>query len=313
MSTHTRIPVILLTGFLGSGKTTFLNQLLQQNPQTRYAVIENELGKQGVDGKTLAYQVDSLTELNSGCLCCSLNDELYQALELLFENRAQFDEVVIEATGIADPAGIAEAFIMQPLVKQHFDLRHIICLIDAEQIEDQLRNTDEAYRQIAFSNVLLLNKTDLVTPNYLDELTQTLQSINPDASLLRRTPELSFVATDYPFHQALPTEANLIKTQDSSFAHPIKHILIPCETDFAIHVLQLTLLMFVNFQAANVYRMKGIVRCNKTQDFYLVQSVGKRLSVEKFVPQAAIEKPFLVFIGRDLKREGLENMLKKAQ
>lgn len=172
-------PVTILTGFLGSGKTTFLNHLLQQNPKTRYAIIENEFGEQGIDGELVVRPDETIVELNNGCLCCTLNDNLYDILNDLFDRREDFDEIVIEATGVADPTGLAQPFVSHPLIKEHFPLQGVICLVDAELVEDQLKDTEEAKSQIAYSDVLLISKTDLVDPDYVKELGHRLRSLNP--------------------------------------------------------------------------------------------------------------------------------------
>jgi len=148
------IPVTIITGFLGAGKTTFLNHLLQENTDSRYAIIENEFGAQGIDNELVLRPDETIVELNNGCLCCTLNENLYDILNELFDRRSEFDEINIEATGVADPTGLAEPFIAHPLIKKHFPLKAIICLVDAEQVEDQLKETEEAINQITFSDIL---------------------------------------------------------------------------------------------------------------------------------------------------------------
>ncbi|MEM6768143.1 MAG: GTP-binding protein, partial [Bacteroidota bacterium] len=108
-------PVTILTGFLGAGKTTFLNHILEQNTDTRYAIIENEFGEQGIDSELVIHQEETIVELNNGCLCCTLNDNLYDILNDLYKRRDEFDELIIEATGVADPTGLAQPFVTHPL------------------------------------------------------------------------------------------------------------------------------------------------------------------------------------------------------
>jgi len=177
-------PSTILTGFLGAGKTTYLNYLLQSKPDIRYAIIENEYGEQSIDSELILRAEDDIIELNNGCLCCTLNDNLYDILNKLFERREEYDEILIEATGVADPRGLADPFITYPTIKKQFPLTRIICLIDAELIEDQLKNTKEAISQITFSDVLLINKIDLVSEGYLGELTERLQKLNPLAKIV---------------------------------------------------------------------------------------------------------------------------------
>ena len=153
-------PVTIITGFLGAGKTTYLNHLLKERSETRFAIIENEFGEKGIDGELVVRPDETIVEMNNGCLCCTLNDNLYDILNELHDRRDDFDEIVIEATGIADPTGLAAPFITHPLIKEHFPLRGVLCLVDAELIEDQLQDTEEAKNQVAYSDVLLVNKTD---------------------------------------------------------------------------------------------------------------------------------------------------------
>ena len=133
-------PVTILTGFLGAGKTTFLNHLLQENEDIRYLIIENEFGEQSIDNELLLQPKESIIEFKNGCLCCSMNGNLYDILNDLYERRSEFDEIIIEATGIADPVGLVEPFIVHPLINKHFPIAAIICLVDAELVEDQLAN-----------------------------------------------------------------------------------------------------------------------------------------------------------------------------
>lgn len=126
---------------------------------------------------------ETIVELNNGCLCCTLNDNLYEILNDLFDRRDDFDEIIIEATGVADPTGLAQPFVSHPLIKRHFPLSGVICMVDAELIEEQLVETEEAKNQVAFSDVLLINKTDLVTPEYVKELEGKLQRMNPLATI----------------------------------------------------------------------------------------------------------------------------------
>ncbi len=178
-------PVTILTGFLGAGKTTFLNHLMAENPTVRYAIIENEFGETGIDSELVICSEQTIMELNNGCLCCTLNENLYDILNELFGKRADFDEIIIEATGVADPTGLAQPFVAHPLIKQHFPLKGIICLVDAELIEKQLQETKEAKGQVAFSDVLLVSKTDLVDESHIEPLLHLLQDANPLAQIVR--------------------------------------------------------------------------------------------------------------------------------
>ena len=150
-----RHPVTLLTGFLGSGKTTFLNTVMAYKENTRFAIIENEIGEADIDGNMVMQSDNNLMEVNNGCICCSLNDNFFAILKNLHERKDEWDELIIEATGIADPAGVAAPFFNQPVIKNNFHLERIICLADAGQIEEQLRRAEIAAKQIAYSDVIM--------------------------------------------------------------------------------------------------------------------------------------------------------------
>jgi len=176
-------PTTILTGFLGSGKTTYLNHLLNENPETKFAIIENEYGEQSIDSDLIMRAEDNIVELNNGCLCCTLNENLYEILNELYHKRDEFSELIIEATGIADPRGLAAPFLTNPAIKKQFPLRQVICLVDGALIDQQLEETEEAIHQITFSDVLIINKTDLIHQDKIDRLTKKLNRLNPLAKI----------------------------------------------------------------------------------------------------------------------------------
>lgn len=330
---------IILTGFLGSGKTTYLNHILKRNPEKKYAVIENEFGEQSIDSELIIRSSDDIVELNNGCLCCTLNNNLYDILNSLDERKDEFDELIIEATGIADPAGIAEPFIIHPAVKKDFKLDKVICLVDAEQIEDQLKETEEAIKQITFSDVLLINKTDLVSPEYLATLKATLQNINPLSQIIEGNkdnfPDIvkkrSFsLASSSSIHEHTdPTcgrhhESHKDSSQERLFSHSATkhghhHGDIVSQTftfkePFDMELLHHHLYVFLVFQSKDIYRVKGLVHVARSDHQHLIQSVGKRLGIEEKRPWEKDEKKqsTIVFIGKNLQRNGLEKLLTRC-
>lgn len=326
------IPSTILTGFLGSGKTTYLNYLLKMNPSRRFAIIENEIGEQGIDGDLIFQSTDDIVEMNNGCLCCSLNDNLYDILNDLYLRRNEFDNLIIESTGIADPSGIAKPFLIHPAVKKTFHLSKVICLIDAEFIEDQLSETEEARKQVSFSDVLLINKTDLVSPEYIEYLKNVLHGINPTAQVAIKTengyPDLS---EDRMWNVIKKTAPESSKECDGDHHHFHEHHSNECKThshrhnDIVTHsftfdvafdsqVLYHSLLVFLTFQAKDIYRVKGIINVENSQKKYSIQSVGKRLGMEKIGEWKNDEKKEskIVFIGKNINPEGLERLLSKC-
>ena len=325
------IPTTILTGFLGSGKTTYLNTILKSRPNIRYAIIENEFGEQGIDGELILRPTDNIVEMNNGCLCCTLNENLYDLLSDLYLRRESFDELIIEATGIADPAGIAEPFLTHPAVKKTFHLSKIICLVDAELIEDQLRETEEARIQIAFSDVLLINKTDLISDEYLNILTCILQGIQPDALIVSGSKSRFPAVVDSNLFQPsykkgkIQFDNSVLKTDLPASTltirkHTHKHTDIITHS-FTIHepfngqLLFHNMLVFLTFQSKDLYRVKGIIYLENEKMRYCLQSVGKRLELkelDEWNDDDEIKESKIVFIGKKIEPQGLEKLLKKC-
>jgi G3E family GTPase len=158
-----REPVHIITGFLGAGKTTFLNHFIKERLPERIFVIENEYGATSIDGALVMEGVEDIVELSAGCLCCSLADELRDVLEEAHQQRDKYDRLVIETTGIADPGSILQVFLENPAVEKAFELQQVICLADANHVNEWLEEAEEALRQISVADVILMNKVDTVS------------------------------------------------------------------------------------------------------------------------------------------------------
>ena len=328
MSDITR-PVTILTGFLGAGKTTFLNHLLEQNKETRYAIIENEFGEQGIDSELVVRPDETIVELNSGCLCCTLNENLYDILNDLYQRREDFDEVIIEATGVADPTGLAQPFVAHPLIKKHFPLKGVVCLVDAELIDIQIAETEEAKNQVAYSDVLLINKTDLVSQDRIRELKEKLHKQNPLASIIEGNrdsfPLIDLAPEKSPLDELFEHSHHHHQEQEFPIAKPHHHHhhkhteeivsqTFHFDQPFDYNMLDRQLFVYLMLQAEDLYRMKGLVWLEGFEEQYVIQSVGKRLDIEKkrAWPPNEEKKSVIVFIGKNLQRKGLERLLTKC-
>lgn len=180
-----KIPVTILTGFLGAGKTTLLNRILSEQHGKRIAVIENEYGEIGIDHGLVIDADEEIFEMSNGCVCCTVRGDLIRILGNLAKRRDRFDYVLVETTGLADPGPVAQTFFMDDDVREQFALDGIVTLVDAKHIELQLGHSKESKEQIAFADVLVLNKTDLVQRSMLDALESRLRGINAMARIHR--------------------------------------------------------------------------------------------------------------------------------
>ena len=180
-----KIPVTVITGYLGAGKTTLLNRILTEQHGRRYAVIVNEFGEIGIDNDLVVGADEEIFEMNNGCICCTVRGDLIRIIEGLMRRRGRFDAIIVETTGLADPAPVAQTFFVDADVKDAARLDAVVTLADAKWLLDRLKDAPEAKNQIAFADVIVLNKTDLVSSAELAEVEARIRGINPYARLHR--------------------------------------------------------------------------------------------------------------------------------
>ncbi|MBM3442584.1 MAG: GTP-binding protein [Bacteroidetes bacterium] len=180
-----RIPVTILTGFLGSGKTTLLNRILTEQHGKKIAVIENEFGEVGVDNELVIDADEEIFEMNNGCICCTVRGDLIRILGNLMKRKDRLDMIMIETTGLADPGPVAQTFFVDDEMQSKYKIDAIITLVDAKHVLQHIDDSDECKRQIAFADVIVLNKIDLVPTLTLNNLEKRLRSMNSLASIHR--------------------------------------------------------------------------------------------------------------------------------
>ena len=184
---ETQIPVTVLTGYLGAGKTTLLNRILSENHGKKYAVIINEFGELGVDNDLVVDSDEEVFEMNNGCICCTVRGDLIRIVGGLMKRRTKFDGIIIETTGLADPAPVAQTFFVDDTVRTKTRLDAIVTVVDAKNLLARLLDSKEAEEQVAFADVIVLNKVDLVTAEELDAVEARIRTINKFARIHRTT------------------------------------------------------------------------------------------------------------------------------
>ena len=311
-------PVTIITGFLGAGKTTFLNSVLTRSEAGKYAIIENEFGKESIDGELVVEVADSIFEMSSGCLCCSLNEDLVELLISLSKKAASFDELIIETTGIADPSSVAVPFLVDPLVTRYYELQRVVCVVDARSIVYELASTEEARKQISFSDILLISKTDLVTADELENIKGLLDNINPFATVL------AIHNGKYPIDEIMNFRRNVdqiaaaenigLSSHKEHHHHSLSSLTFSFDEPFDLPKLHHTLMVFLAVQAQDVYRVKGIFDAQDENHKIIIQSVAQYLSVSagKQWTDDEVKRSRIVFIGKDLKSKGFEKLLRQC-
>jgi G3E family GTPase len=215
--TPSRVPVTVLTGFLGSGKTTLLNRILSEKHGKRIAVIENEFGEVGVDSELVIGAEEELFETNNGCICCTVRGDLIRILGQLMKRRDRFDYILIETTGMADPGPVAQTFFLDDELKNQFQLDAIVTMVDARHFEQHVDELNEPAEQVAFADLVLLNKTDLVDDTALARIESRIRGINGTAKIHRTK------NADVPIDQVLNVGAfdlNRALGVDEAFLEP---------------------------------------------------------------------------------------------
>jgi len=215
-----KTPVTVLTGYLGSGKTTLLNRILSEEHGKKYAVIVNEFGEIGIDNDLIVESDEEIYEMNNGCVCCTVRGDLVRVVQSLLKRKGRFDGILIETTGLADPAPVAQTFFMDEDVRAKAQLDAVVALVDAKHFPLRLNDAPEAEDQVAFADVAIINKTDLVDAVELEKLHATIRKINPHAII--HTAQRSALALEHILDRG-SFDLDRILENDPHFLHNHDH------------------------------------------------------------------------------------------
>ena len=323
----TRIPVTIITGFLGAGKTTLLNNLISSCKNKKFAIIENEFGEINIDSDlVVGVKGENIYELSNGCVCCTLNKELIFVLNDLLSSDTAFNHLLIETTGIADPASVVQPFILDHNIQMDFRLDSVICLIDTRIIEDILNEQPEAFQQIAYSDTLILNKINDVTKEKLNTIKARVQHISPlakvyetnfsDVSNLNILDTFSYepkslTSFSLDFSRLSNYQQNYTVQKQQVKKHEIDSYGFVIPGNFNETSFMYWLDAFLEFNQKSIFRIKGILSVEGNKNKIVLQAVRDMAMVSKGEVWTKTEtrNSKLVFIGKGLKADQIEKSL----
>jgi len=313
-SAPTKIPVTVLTGYLGAGKTTLLNRILTEQHGKRIAVIENEFGEIGIDNELVIDADEEIFEMNNGCICCTVRGDLIRILGSLLRSRDRFDHVLIETTGLADPGPVIQTFFVDDELSEQLALDGVVTVVDAAHILVHLDDSPEAKEQIAFADVIVLNKTDLVEERGLDALERRMRAMNAQARIHRaRQAEVPVTAVvgvgGFDLGRALELEPELLTEDPADHEHDVSFTSVALQADGELDhdAVNRWLGDLLGTKGQDVFRMKGILALRGAPERFVFQGVHMLFDGRPDRPwDGEPRRSQLVFIGRDLDRDALE-------
>ena len=313
----TRVPVTVLTGFLGAGKTTLVNRILTENHGMRIAVVENEYNELSIDKDLVVNEAEEIIEMNNGCLCCMVRGDLIHALRSLLQRREKFDYILIETSGLTDPGPVAQTFVIDEYLKERVRLDGIVTIVDSKHVWLHIEDREELREQIAFADVVLLNKTDLATETELDKLEGRVKSINALAKMHRT--QNSAVRMDdileiggFDLERILESHPNLLTAEadECEIAEGITSVGIRMTGELDEDKVEEWAHELGHERGEDIFRVKGVLNFKGVSDRVVFQAVHAIFDGQTDRPWGSdprVNK--VVFIGRNLDKEELESGL----
>ena len=318
--TQDQVPVTVLTGYLGAGKTTLLNRILTENHGQKYAVVINEFGELGVDNDLVVDTDEEVFEMNNGCICCTVRGDLIRIVGGLMKRREKFDGIIIETTGLANPAPVAQTFFVDDTVRARTRLDAIVTVVDAKHLPARLGDSTEAAEQIAFADVIILNKTDLVTEDELVEVERLIRQINHFARI-HRTQRSGVAITDvlnqgaFDLNRVLEAHPDFLADEAHEHNEEVTSMSFEVENPIDPERFNAWIGDLLAQKGQDLLRTKGILSYTGEDRRFAFQAVHMIADGDFIGPWKAgdARKSRLVFIGRNLNRPQLRRGFEACQ